>query len=119
MKKSYQIQRELTVAANSTATFNFQLKENYARCTGFFLSPHLAKTDFSTITFSLNIAQMEVLPQGSDASLFALTDYISRSEATYDFTEEQIPAKSSDVQLVVTNNSDNEQKFNVYFVLEN
>lgn len=137
MKKTYQIQRGLSVKAGESKTFNFQLKENYAKCTGFFLTPSTANTDFSVLTLLLNVAQMEVLPNGTDASLFALTDYISRADATYDFKEENIPAKSSDVQLIVTNNAptkdaegnplkdekgnpiDNTQTFNVYFVLEN
>ncbi|MBR6250491.1 MAG: hypothetical protein IKR17_04750 [Bacteroidales bacterium] len=119
MKKSYQIQRDLVVPANSTQVFNFQLKETYAKCTGVFLTPFGGSTDFSQLTLGLNIAQTEVLPNGVDASLIALTDYIGRADATYDFKEENIPAKSSDVQLSVTNLGSTEQKFNMYFILEN
>ncbi|MBE6341456.1 MAG: hypothetical protein E7069_12100 [Bacteroidales bacterium] len=119
MKKSYQIERGLVVPANQTKVYNFQLKENYAKCTGVFVVPFRGNTDFSQLTLGLNIAQTEVLPNGVDASLIALTDYISRADATYDFKEENIPAKSSDVQLTITNNGTTEQKFNMYFILEN
>lgn len=123
MKKIFQIERSLTVGMNATQVFNFQLKENYAKCTGVFLTKYTNGgsygTDFSKLTLGLNIAQMEVLPIGTDASVIALTDYISRNDAAYDFREENIPAKSSDVQLTVTNVASYPQVFNAYFILEN
>ena len=44
---------------------------------------------------------------------------MSRGEATYDFREENIPARSSEAQLTIENNGETDQTFNVYFVLEN
>lgn len=124
MKKTYQMERNLSVPANSTKIFNFQLKETYAKCTGVFLVPFtkgsVYGTNFKYLTLGLNIAQTEILPNGTDASLIALTDYISRDEATYDFAADNIPARSSDVQLTVVNSdTENEQHFTIYFVLEN
>ncbi len=120
MKKTYQIERNIKIAAGKTEIINLQLKENYAKCTGFFLTPYKAGTDFSKLTLGLNIAQQEILPIDTDASLFALTDFIGRADATYDFTEENIPARSSDVQLTITNtDGETEQIVNAYFILKN
>ena len=119
MKKTYQIERDIRIDAGKTAIINTQLKENYARCTGFFLTPYKAGTDFMALTLGLNIAQQEILPINTDSSLFALTDYIGRADATYDFSEENIPARSSDVQLTITNTSDSAQIVNAYFILKN
>lgn len=121
MKKSYQIET-VTIKAKEKTTLNYQLKENYAKCIGFFVTPNangISGTNFTNIQLSLNIAQMEILPHGTDAALFALTDYISREDATYYFREEGVPARSSDVQLEVSNSGDTDESFNIYFILEN
>lgn len=120
MKKTYQIEREITVMGGETKTINLQLKENYQKCIGFFLTPDKDGTDFSKLTVGLNIAQQEILPRSADAALFALTNYIGRADATYDFSEENIPARSSDVQLIFENReTKGYQRFNVYFILSN
>ncbi len=120
MKKTYQVERKLSVAAGKTKVFTLTLQEAYAKCVGFFLTKDTAGgTDFSKLTLGLTIAQQEVLPLGTDAILFAMTEYVSRHDATYDITAENIPARSSDVILTVTNNSDETQIFNVYFALAN
>ncbi len=119
MKKTFQIERKLSIPARTSKIFNFQLKESYAKCTGFFLTPDAVGADLSNVELSLNIAQMEVLPSGADASLFAITSHVSREEATYKFAEENIPARSSDVQLTFNNKSHSTVTVNAYFVLEN
>ncbi len=120
MKKTYQVERNLTVDAGKTKVFSLTLQEAYAKCNGFFLTKYMAgATDFSALTIGLTIAQQEVLPLGTDASLFAMSEYVSRHDALYDISEENIPARSSDVTLTVTNNGSTSQTFNVYFALAN
>lgn len=119
MKKTLQVERDIIVEANEIKTVNLRLKEDYKNCVGFFLTPTIAGTDFSALLVGLSIAQIEILPQGCDASLFAMTSYIGRNDATYDFTSDGIPAKSSEVQLTISNRSNNSQKVNAYFVLSN
>jgi hypothetical protein len=119
MRKTYQVERSVSVAAGAAKQVNLTMKENYSRVTGFFITPNTALTDMGQITIGLTIAQQEVLPKGCDASLFAITGYVSRGEATYDFREENIPARSSEAQLTIENNGETDQTFNVYFVLEN
>lgn len=119
MKKTFQVERGLTVGGNTTKVFTFTLQEAYAKCAGFFLTANASNTSFDDITIGLAIAQQEVLPLCTDASLFALSAFVSRHEAMYDISDENIPARSSDVTLTVTNNSNYTQKFNAYFVLTN
>lgn len=120
MKKTYQVQRDLTVVGNATKVFTITLQEAYSKCNGFLLVPNTAgKTDFNALTVGLTIAQQEVLPLGTDASLFALSEYVSRHDALYDITDENIPARSSDVILTVTNKSETAQTFSAYFLLSN
>lgn len=119
MKKTYQIERELVIAGGKKEIFNFQLKESYAHCVGFFLTASNVGTNFSKLTLGLNIAQQEILPIDTDAVLFAKNDYLGVNDVTYDFTKENIPSRSSDVQLTIENVGSSEQKVNAYFVLTN
>ena len=118
MKKTYQ-HATIEIGAQSAFTGNYTLRENYARCTGFLLAPSSGGTDFGNLQVGLNIGQQEILPQGCNACLFAMTEYVSRDEATYDITAENIAARSADVQVFVKNTSEEAQTFNVYFRLEN
>lgn len=120
MKKTFQVERDLSVDAKSTRVFTLTLQEAYAKCKGFFLTKKTAGgTDFSKLTIGLTVAQQEVLPLGTDAALFAVSEYVSRLDAMYDMADENIPARSSDVTLTVTNNGSTLQTFNVYFALSN
>lgn len=120
MKKTYQVQRDLTVNGNSTKVFTITLQEAYAKCNGFLFVPQTAgESKLSNLTIGLTIAQQEVLPLGTDASLFALSEYVSRHDALYDITDENIPARSSDVILTVTNKGKEVQTFSAYFLLSN
>lgn len=119
MKKTYQIERDLFVGANSSKNFNFQLKETYAKCVGFFLVPRASGVNFANVQIGLNIAQQEILPINTDASLFAVNNYVARSDAEYNFEEENIPARSSEVQFSVKNDSNTAQYFHAYFILKN
>lgn len=122
MKKGLQIVRNIKISGGESQTINIQLKENYAKCTGVMLTPGANNTRFDLLTIGLIVAQHEVLPIGTDATLIAHHSNISRDEAKYDFTEENIPARSSDVELQVKHigkSTDVTQTFNVYFFLEN
>ena len=74
MKKTFQIVQVSVPAATSTdvinsKTFTDQLRQDYAKCTGVFVTPRDASTDFSQVTASLKIAQNEILPLDFDLSL--------------------------------------------------
>lgn len=122
MKKGLQLVRSIKVSGGENKIINIQLKENFKKCTGVLLTAGTNTTRFNLLTVGLTVAQHEVLPIGTDAILIAHHNNISRDEAKYDFTEENIPARSSDVELQVKHigkSTDPAQTFNVYFFLEN
>lgn len=122
MKKSYQIIRDITVTGGKSTTITERLKEGYTRCVGAFVTPTTAATSFMQLTASLKIAQNEILPAGFDLSLIAFSGDVSMNECIFDFRKENIPARSSELEIVVKNNSSdaaNSQSFNLYLILEN
>lgn len=120
MKKTLQVLRDVEYGPKYPAgnTVTLTLRDNYARCTGFFIVPYENNADMNGVTFGLRIDNQEVLPDGCDASLFLKNNNISRGEATYDLSKENIPARSSNVELTVKSQRIHGW-FHIYFVLEN
>lgn len=125
MKKSFQIWREVTIPAKEDGldgeiTITEQLKENFAKATGFFVVPFAsAQRDLTGLTAFLKIAQNEILPKGTDLGLVAFNGNVSLKDTIYDFTNDGIPARSSDFELTLSNSNSSPAKINVYVVLEN
>ncbi len=133
MKKSFQIFRNITAkgivestdsetnkvtAGGNIISMTDQLRQDFSKCTGVFVVPQSASTDLSGVTCSLKIAQNEILPDGFDLSLIAFKGEVSLGQTIYDFSKDEIPAKSSEFELILTNNTKTDQMFNLYFVLE-
>ncbi len=127
MKKTFQIFKDVAIArggdetsTNSEKTsLTYQLKQDYAKCTGFFMTRANASVDLDQITMNLKIASNEILPSDTDASLFLFSENKSLAETIYDFSREDIPAKSSEVEISFDNPTSSVQTVNLYFVLEN
>ena len=119
MKKTFQIIREITVAPHSTKTVREQMFADYERATGVMIVPQNKQTDLSPLSLSCKISQKEVLPTGTDAVLIAYNGNCSRKECMYDFAKDEIPARSSNAELIFNNASENPITFNFYFQLEN
>ena len=133
MKKSFQIFRNITAkgivestdsetnkvtAGGNIVSMTDQLRQDFSKCTGVFVVPQSASTDLSGVTCSLKIAQNEILPDGFGLSLIAFKGEVSLGQTIYDFSKDEIPAKSSEFELILTNNTKTNQTFNLYFVLE-
>ena len=133
MKKSFQIFRNISAkgivestdsetnkvtAGGNIISMTDQLRQDFSKCTGVFVVPQSASTDLSGVTCSLKIAQNEILPDGFDLSLIAFKGEVSLGQTIYDFSKDEIPAKSSEFELILTNNTKTDQMFNLYFVLE-
>ena len=117
MKKTLQIFRDITIESNSESFKSEQLKEGYSNCTGIFIVP--ISGSLKNVTLSVKIAQYEVLPQGTDAVLIAFDGKNSLADSIYDFKQEGIPARSSEMDITIKNLSAESVKFNLYLVLEN
>ena len=133
MKRSFQIFRNITAkgivestdsetnkvtTGGNIVSLTDQLRQDFTKCVGVFVVPQSASTDLSGVTCSLKIAQNEILPDGFDLSLIAFKGEVSPGQTIYDFSKDEIPAKSSEFELILTNNTKTDQMFNLYFVLE-
>ncbi len=133
MKRSFQIFRNITAkgivestdsetnkvtTGGNIVSLTDQLRQDFTKCVGVFVVPQSASTDLSGVTCSLKIAQNEILPDGFDLSLIAFKGEVSLGQTIYDFSKDEIPAKSSEFELILTNNTKTDQMFNLYFVLE-
>lgn len=124
MKKSFQIWRQQTIPArigsiDGEKVISDQLKENYSKATGFFIVPFEAdKKDLSDLTISLKIAGNEILPKGTDASIVTFNGNVALEKVIYDFSKENIAARSSEIEIVLTNKGAS-LDVNLYVVLEN
>ena len=124
MKKSFQIWRQQTIPARTGGidgekVISDQLKENYAKATGFFIVPFAAnQKDLSDLTISLKIAGNEILPKGTDASIVSFNGNVALDKVVYDFSKDNIPARSSEIEMVLTNKGAS-LDVNLYVVLEN
>lgn len=133
MKRSFQIFRNITAkgivestdsetnkvtTGGNIVSLTDQLRQDFMKCVGVFVVPQSASTDLSGVTCSLKIAQNEILPDGFDLSLIAFKGEVSLGQTIYDFSKDEIPAKSSEFELILTNNTKTDQMFNLYFVLE-
>ncbi|MBE6339826.1 MAG: hypothetical protein E7069_03675 [Bacteroidales bacterium] len=133
MKRSFQIFRNIiakgiiestdsetnkVTAGGNIVSLTDQLRQDFTKCVGVFVVPQSASTDLSGVTCSLKIAQNEILPDGFDLSLIAFKGEVSLGQTIYDFSKDEIPAKSSEFEMILTNNTKTDQMFNLYFVLE-
>ncbi len=118
MKRSFQIFRNITAkdlvestdsetnkvtAGDNIVSLTDQLRQDFTKCVGVFVVPQSASTDLSGVTCSLKIAQNEILPDGFDLSLIAFKGEVSLGQTIYDFSKDEIPAKSSEFELILTN----------------
>lgn len=119
MQKSFQIIRNVTVNANNDLIISDRMRQDYSRTTKVFIIPMDNTTDMSRITIGLKIANYEVLPSAFDASLITFDSNVSRDDVAYNFAEEQLPAKSAELEIQLHNYGSTSQTFNIYFVVEN
>lgn len=119
MKKTFQIIKDITIDAKTTKTLREQMLADYEMVTGVMIVPHNSAVDLSPITLSCKISQKEVLPQGTDAVLITYNGNCARKDCMYEFADDEIPARSSNAELIFYNSSSAPITFNFYFQLEN
>lgn len=128
MKKTFQIIKNISVpykpsdsseTTSNTVTTTERLKDGYSRVTGVMIVSHAQTNDLAGVHVSLKIAQQEVLPTGFDASLITYSPDVSMAEIILDISKENIPAKSSELELTIERTSyTTERIFDLYLVLE-
>lgn len=129
MNKTYQIIRGIEVPTSATSKYDTgvmntkstteRVKDGYSRVTGLFFVSHAKTNDLAGVSVGLKIAQQEVLPLGFDASLITFSPDVSRSDCLLDLSAENIPARSSELEITVELTNDTvARSFDVYLVLE-
>ena len=105
---------------NSAGEFSLRevLRDDYQKCTGVFIVKEM-NTDTGKIFCRLNIANIEILPKEVALMLIEYNGNFALKESIYNFEKDNIPARSSAVEMDFTNFIENEIKLSVYFVLEN
>lgn len=114
-KKQYQ-KLTITVGAGSTYSFSDRLRSDFDLATGVFF---YSTNSLDNVTCDLRIGSIEILPTGTDASLFRWTDTISRNEALWDFYSERIEAKGAAIEGEFRNEGLTSATINIYVLLEN
>lgn len=115
-KKQYQ-KISVTVPANgNTTSFSERLRNGFKKATGLFF---YSVQSLNQVLCAIRIDGQEILPSGTDASLFRWTETIGRSEALWDFYNEDIKAESAAVEMDFVNNGNQAVNIDIYVLLEN
>lgn len=116
--KQYQ-KIDVSVEAGGTATIRQMLKSNYTHATGLFFYPK-AGTYLDDVTCSLRIDGNEILPNGTDAALFAWFEGLSRNDALWKFYSENVESANKYLDATFDNtNTSKSVEFSIYVLLEN
>jgi hypothetical protein len=115
MKKILQI-IDFVVQGNTTVSVTARLRNEYERCTGFFL---LSAFDTSNLTLDMKIASREIIPAGTNAQIFQFFATSPVKDVTYDLSDDSVPARSSNVEVYFNNAGGTAVGGQLYFILEN
>jgi len=97
--------------------FTNTLRDDYSNVTGVFLV--IESGSANALFIRLNIGNIEILPKEVSASLITYNGNFSLKDATYDFSADKIPARSSSFEVEFTNHNADDVVLSLYFVLEN
>lgn len=104
---------------NGTKTYSFQIRNGYTFATGLFL---YCVNSIVNLLVSIKIDGNEILPVGTDATIFRWTEGISRNEALWDFSKEAIKCEGKRVEITFENESTSDfdgEMLDLYLLLQN
>ncbi|MDR1544905.1 MAG: hypothetical protein LBS50_11000 [Prevotellaceae bacterium] len=107
--------------ANENGSFvlnNAKMLESYARVTHVFVVNETTVNLGNTYS-NLIIGGVEVLPKDTKLSIIQYNGNFSPKDSGWDFANDKIPARSSDVIMEFDNADTQPVSFSVYFTLEN
>lgn len=118
--KQYQKFNFDTIVQGSNKTYSLQFRNGYTYATGLFF--YCATSSLAGLNVSLKIDGIEILPVGTDMSLFRWMPGISRHEALWDFSKEAIKCEGKRIEIIIENNGDADfdgEELDLYVLLEN
>ncbi len=116
MKKTYQI-IEVNLSANEEKTVSVPLRNDYEYATGIFF--HMRSGSAIGTSIQVRIANNDILPKGSDLTLFAFSPAYSRSETLWDFSKDNIKALSNQLTVEFDNTNGEAKTIAIYVLLKN
>ncbi len=116
MNKTYQI-IETALAAGEVKTVSLPLRNDYEYATGIFF--HMRSGVATGTSVRVRIADDEVLPKGSDVTLFTIMPTFSRGETLWDFTKDNVKARSNQLTIEFDNTKGEAKTIATYVLLKN
>ncbi len=104
---------------NGTKTYSIQIRNGYVYATGLFF---YCVNSIANLLVSVKIDGNEILPVGTDATLFRWTEGISRHEALWDFSKEAIKCEGKRIEITFENTSNvsfDGEMLDLYLLLQN
>lgn len=108
-----------TASQNGSKTYSLQIRNGYTFATGLFF---YCVNSIANLLVSLKIDGNEILPVGTDATLFRWTEGISRHEALWDFSKEAIKCAGKRIEITFENKAQTTfdgSTLDLYLLLEN
>lgn len=117
MKKFFQ-KFTLNIPVNGTTQLSEPLRSDFSNIDAIFITP--LSGNVADLTLGVKVGGNEILPDGCDASLITFNGQYPVKDAAYSFVEDSIPARSSQLEVRVTNvNTTTPSTINVYCILSN
>ena len=108
----------MSVPPEKTEQLSEALRDDYSNIDAVFITK--ISGNIENLTLGMKVGGVEILPEGTDAALLAFNGQYPLKDAAYSFAEDNIPAKSSELEFSVTNTSlTTPAVINVYCILSN
>ena len=117
MKKIFQ-KFQMNIPPQKTEQLSEPLRDDYSNIDAVFITKVSGNID--NLTAGMKVSGVEILPDGTDATLLTFNGQYPVKDAAYSFAEDSIPARSSELEFRVANNSETTPAvINVYCILSN
>ena len=117
MKKTFQ-KFQISIPPAKTEQLSEALRDDFSNIDAVFITK--VSGNIENLTVGMKVGGVEILPDGVDAALLTFNGQYPVKDAAYSFAEDSIPAKSSELEFRVNNESETTPAvINVYCILSN
>jgi len=108
----------MNIPPEETVQLSEPLRNDFSNIDAVFVTKRSGNIE--NLTVGMKVGGVEILPDGVDAALLTFNGQYPVKEAAYSFVEENIPARSSELEFRVTNGSTTTPaEINIYCILSN
>ena len=109
---------QMTIGADKTEQLSEPLRDDFSNIDAVFITR--VSGNIENLTIGMKVGGVEILPDGTDAALLTFNGQYPVKDAAYSFAEDNIPARSSELEFRVANASETTPaQINVYCILSN